>query len=259
MVTSNLNLSYLLYLVSKEQYSMTISPKKLNYSNGLYGNKDGKAFLSMTPEGWKYSLENENEILKYYEQGHYEEVIKKALSHTQLRVKSTKDLARMDESYLAAYYYAGKSCLELNDIDSATGCFHVVYSQTFFKKYILIPYHKYLGLAQIELEKIADIKGKEYVDNYNIEQFKGFSKVGGGCFIATAAYGSALAPEVVTLKDFRDKVLLQSEYGKLFVSLYWFLPYPAAIIERADFLRFVTRIFLLMPIIRLLKLLNLKN
>ncbi|MBR9676609.1 hypothetical protein GOV04_00520 [Candidatus Woesearchaeota archaeon] len=47
---------------------------------------------------------------------------------------------------------------------------------------------------------------------------------GGGCFIATAAYsdvGGYNAPEVKTLRRFRDEVLLESEIGQVFVDFYY--------------------------------------
>jgi predicted outer membrane repeat protein len=47
------------------------------------------------------------------------------------------------------------------------------------------------------------------------------SDSGGGCFIATAAYGSRMANEVKVLKKVRDEYLLTSELGKAFVSAYY--------------------------------------
>ncbi|MFH0796676.1 MAG: CFI-box-CTERM domain-containing protein [Candidatus Omnitrophota bacterium] len=44
---------------------------------------------------------------------------------------------------------------------------------------------------------------------------------GGGCFIATAAFGSYQEPHVMVLRQFRDKVLLNSDWGKTFVSFYY--------------------------------------
>ena len=41
---------------------------------------------------------------------------------------------------------------------------------------------------------------------------------GGGCLIATATYGSELAPEVQKLREIRDNSLIQTEAGKAFMS-----------------------------------------
>jgi len=69
---------------------------------------------------------------------------------------------------------------------------------------------------------------------------------GGGCFIATAAYGSYLDPHVKTLRLFRDHFLLTNPVGTAFVKLYYRHSPPVAdYIARHDTLRFVVRICLL--------------
>jgi len=44
---------------------------------------------------------------------------------------------------------------------------------------------------------------------------------GGGCFIATAAFGSSLEPHVIMLKKFRDKYLMVSGWGRKLVEFYY--------------------------------------
>ncbi len=58
---------------------------------------------------------------------------------------------------------------------------------------------------------------------------------GGGCFIATACYGSQLAEEVRVLSTFRDECLLGNGAGRAFVSGYYKVSPPLAefISERA--------------------------
>ena len=51
-------------------------------------------------------------------------------------------------------------------------------------------------------------------DNTNTAQ-------GGGCYVATAVYGSYDCPEVWTLRRFRDNVLAETWYGRLFIRLYY--------------------------------------
>ena len=43
----------------------------------------------------------------------------------------------------------------------------------------------------------------------------------GGCYVATAVYGSYDCPEVWTLRRFRDNVLAETWYGRLFIRLYY--------------------------------------
>jgi lysophospholipase L1-like esterase len=65
---------------------------------------------------------------------------------------------------------------------------------------------------------------------------------GGGCFIATAAFGSSLEPNVIVLKEFRDKYLMVSGWGKRFVEFYYRTsPLIANIIANNESLKFVIR------------------
>ena len=81
----------------------------------------------------------------------------------------------------------------------------------------------------------------------------------GFCFVATAAYGSPMAQEVVLLSRFRDEVLLHSKLGRLFVAFYYWLSPPiAAIIARFGFLRAATRKLFLSPLLQILKSRNAK-
>tara|TARA_Y100000310_G_C20130191_1_gene555514 strand:+ start:76 stop:486 length:411 start_codon:yes stop_codon:yes gene_type:complete len=41
------------------------------------------------------------------------------------------------------------------------------------------------------------------------------------CFVATVVYGDANSPEVETLRDFRDTVLLENPLGRRFVDMYY--------------------------------------
>jgi uncharacterized repeat protein (TIGR01451 family) len=62
------------------------------------------------------------------------------------------------------------------------------------------------------------------------------------CFIATAAYGSPLEPHVVALRQFRDRYLQHTAFGRAFIRYYYrYSPPLAALIAERPALRSATR------------------
>jgi hypothetical protein len=66
--------------------------------------------------------------------------------------------------------------------------------------------------------------------------------VGGGCFIATAAYGTPMDEEIQILIGFRDEYLLTNSLGRAFVDFYYKISPPIA--------EFITEHPNLKPIVR---------
>lgn len=80
----------------------------------------------------------------------------------------------------------------------------------------------------------------------------------GGCFIATAAYGSQLEPEVATLRRFRDEHLSNNPLGQILVGSYYALsPSLAGVIAQHPSLRGLAQ-EALDPVVQMVKTLNSK-
>ena len=77
------------------------------------------------------------------------------------------------------------------------------------------------------------------------------------CFIATAVYGTSLAPEIDILRNIRDKLLLTNKLGQEFVNLYCqFSPPLADFISRHLMLRKILRETIIKPTTKVMKFLN---
>ena len=48
-----------------------------------------------------------------------------------------------------------------------------------------------------------------------------YGRGGGGCYVATAVYGSYDCPEVWTLRRYRDNTLAETRCGRAFIRLYY--------------------------------------
>ena len=74
----------------------------------------------------------------------------------------------------------------------------------------------------VELKQIAEKHNDSYIQEL-INEFtpKETNTASGGCYVATAVYGSYDCPEVWTLRRFRDYTLAKSVLGRLFIRTYY--------------------------------------
>ncbi len=66
----------------------------------------------------------------------------------------------------------------------------------------------------------SHITGTVLITNLDFSAAKSQSSEGGGCLIATAAYGSEMAPQVQFLREIRDNTVLQTQSGTSFMTAF---------------------------------------
>ena len=71
--------------------------------------------------------------------------------------------------------------------------------------------------SSVSKNDLAFSIGAYSADDVEIKEIKEI-KEGGGCLIATAAFGSELAPQIQFLREIRDNTVLQTESGSAFMS-----------------------------------------
>ena len=92
------------------------------------------------------------------------------------------------------------------------------------------------------LEKAAELNPRDIDIQNNLAALKSPSS---SCFIATAAFGSPLYPEVNDLRVWRDNSLLKTPSGRLFVSTYYRVSPPIAkLVTKHEILRNLVRKFI---------------
>ncbi len=107
--------------------------------------------------------------------------------------------------------------------------------------------------------RAVDVEGNESADSDEVcyeptesnLPHSGTSGDGGGCFIATAAFGSSVEAHVKLLRDFRDRRLLTNMPGRWFVRMYYrHSPFWADLINTHSWCKPLVRLAL-MPLVGL--------
>lgn len=121
-----------------------------------------------------------------------------------------------------------------------------------------------LDTVKVLVEKGADVDIQEHKDNDTalrkavmykrddiVNLIKQHSKKSGGCYIATACYGSYDAPEVLILREYRNKQLSKSYWGRVFIQQYYkYSPYFARQLQNKPTLNSIVRHYLLDKIVQ---------
>ena len=82
---------------------------------------------------------------------------------------------------------------------------------------------------------------------------------GGGCFIATAAYGDFDHPMVQLMREFRDRYLLANSFGRVFVDMYYrYSPTLASFVADSKPSKILIR-FGLMPVVAIIAIVSEMN
>ena len=87
--------------------------------------------------------------------------------------------------------------------------------------YISDDYRRIIVSKQVYVGGLYRIEYSEYVTDFKNHEIRFYYIDGGPCYIATAVYGDYDAPQVLTLRRFRDEVLLKSKAGQAFVAFYY--------------------------------------
>ncbi|MEI6174818.1 MAG: CFI-box-CTERM domain-containing protein [Bacteroidota bacterium] len=108
---------------------------------------------------------------------------------------------------------------------------------------------------QLELTTIKKIENVNFVSEILGKNHPHtLPKKKSGCFIATACYGDYNSPEVLVLREYRDKILLNTSTGRTIVQFYYLLsPFIARLIEKSDYLRSIIRKYILNPIVSVIQ------
>jgi len=132
-----------------------------------------------------------------------------------------------DTEWSGALQASGFDYTEINgqrDRSIIFGCETSLFSQGIFAaKFQKITEDGYLKIVAIQNQRIMDqgsteAQFAEVFINGNCVSGVTTGPGGGGCLIATATFGSELAPQVQQLRELRDNTLLQTESGSIFMA-----------------------------------------
>jgi len=133
-----------------------------------------------------------------------EDAIELAIPGTFTEDESEKPILSFIDTTLAPQYYIDRYNNE------------PTYKEWFDENFPDYTIYEAVGVEEPELQIGTCGPGTILVDGYCEAE----KQSGGGCLIATAAYGSEISPQVQSLRELRDNSLLQTSSGKTFMNAF---------------------------------------
>ena len=162
---------------------------------------------------------------------------------------------------LIALYYGGLSYLKIGNNEMGLRCLQILFSiRRVVSQIEYMPYNELIIAGSKKFTELTKEKSYSELLTNDIQEVKDTftrSIKSGGCFIATAVYGSELADEVIYLSRFRDNFLSKYKLGRIFINIYQYISPPIAEwLERHRIMKFIIRNILIRPLSKIARLLN---
>jgi len=184
--------------------SVTPQPKELESVSNIPDFIDPK-------QGAQYYLDRYNNEVAYKEwfdtnfpDYTIEDAIELAIPGTFTEDKSAKPILSFIDTTLDPQYYIDRYNNE------------PTYKEWFDENFPDYTIYEAVGVEEPVLQIGTCGPGTILVDGYCEAE----KQSGGGCLIATAAYGSEISPQVQSLRELRDNSLLQTSSGKTFMTVF---------------------------------------
>ena len=221
----------------------------------------------------------EIESFRVIEKDHYNRIIINSVTDGKnipinAKLELEIDNVRLTNPDGQIYYYDEDECIEEFGRSTVfTPAFYrlkIDYKepiQNFSSCFAVKKYHDEFSVSFWSNIEIGSINIKENTVNGNsnpvsvpIEKIENLQNIGGGCLIATAAFGSEMAPQVQLLRELRDNTVLQTTSGTTFMNgfsqlYYSFSPYVADYERKNPVFKEIVKVTLT-PLLTSLTLLN---
>jgi len=191
-------------------------------------------------EDYKFDKRYYNEAISYQKDRFFD----RSLEITRMITDSTNDFPYFDNNDVAYMYLRAIYCADMSLIKNSNAILQNVKISRLKHKsnlicdflnaiYVTQGHRVSLCVSEKERERQYNMlleceeEIKEYEKDYshpdvNKEKFSTVpEKSGGGCYVATAVYGSYNCPQVWTLRRYRDYTLAESWYGRAFIRTYY--------------------------------------
>lgn len=149
----------------------------------------------------------------------------KIISNSAFSSCSSLESIRIPKSVKVIETRTFDSCSSLNNVIIEDGV-EVIKELAFIGCHSLKSIHFPASMREVDKQALLSCDGLETItsDNPNLptnDISNNYQKHEGGCYVATAVYGSYDCPHVWTLRRYRDNTLAKTWYGRAFIKTYY--------------------------------------